>query len=172
MRRSSRLHLSSRALPPHRALMRNPTKPHQLKRCHPFKRSMLTPNHRCVAKRPPLHRPCLPWSQPQRRQSPQRQPSSLARTPTAEPHVHRPARFAAHSTSVTPVAPITYRSVMRGADRALWNTAAAEEFVRLVDESRTLQFIPPHEKPRDRLASYYNPQVKIKIKEGNKDQGG
>jgi hypothetical protein len=61
--------------------------------------------------------------------------------------------------------PLTYASCMRGSDKELWQAAAAEEFTRLV-KTDTIRFISWKDKPTDRSASYYNPQVKIKIKEG------
>ena len=44
--------------------------------------------------------------------------------------------------------------------------AACSEFVRLVETTETMTFIPHSQKPTDRLASYYNPQIKLKIKNG------
>ncbi len=56
---------------------------------------------------------------------------------------------------------------MRGSDKELWAAAAAEEFTsRLVDKTQSIRFIRWADKPRDRKASYYNPQVRMKIKDG------
>jgi hypothetical protein len=62
--------------------------------------------------------------------------------------------------------PLTYARAMAGPDGTLWNEAAIEEFDRLIEKTGSMQFIPAHEKPADRSASYYNPRVRIKLKEG------
>ena len=54
------------------------------------------------------------------------------------------------------------------AETPMWTNAEHEEFVRLVTTTKTGAWIQPGEKPRDRKASYYNPQPKIKIKDGQK----
>lgn len=64
--------------------------------------------------------------------------------------------------------PLTYASAMNGPDRALWEQASSVEFERLLDGTQSMRFIPESEKPTHRTASYYNPQVKIKIKQGIK----
>lgn len=63
-------------------------------------------------------------------------------------------------------APITYKETRNGPDRVEWRAAESREIIRLVEESGTMRFIHKHEKPRDRLDSYANPQPSIKIKEG------
>ncbi len=62
--------------------------------------------------------------------------------------------------------PLIYARAMAGPDGTLWNEAAIEEFGRLIEKTGSMQFIPAHEKPADRSASYYNPRVRIKLKEG------
>jgi hypothetical protein len=62
--------------------------------------------------------------------------------------------------------PLTWATTRTSADRELWLTADDEEIVRLVDDTQTMCFIDANSKPRDRLASYYNPQVKMKMKDG------
>jgi hypothetical protein len=61
--------------------------------------------------------------------------------------------------------PLTYRSAKRGPDSKLWEIAETEELDRLLTETSTMRFIHHHEKPKDRKASYYNPQVRTKVKD-------
>ena len=61
--------------------------------------------------------------------------------------------------------PLTYASAKSGPNRDHWEQAEIEEFDRLV-ASGTITFIPWSELPAGRTAAYYNPQVKMKIKEG------
>ncbi len=58
---------------------------------------------------------------------------------------------------------LTSASSLKGPDKLLWEKAHGEEIVRLI-ESETGRFIHRREMPKDRQASYYNPQCKIKIK--------
>ena len=60
---------------------------------------------------------------------------------------------------------LTYKNAMKGPDKANWELAAGEEIIRL-KTSGTIEFIREDQKPRDRKASYYNPQVKKKFTEG------
>ena len=64
--------------------------------------------------------------------------------------------------------PLTYKTALRGPDADAWRQAEHEEFVRLIDGTKTMHFIDFRTKPRDRVCSYYNPQVKLKIKLGRK----
>ena len=59
---------------------------------------------------------------------------------------------------------VSYKSACKGPDAKLWLKAANEEFDRLVNETQTMKFIPWSQKPKDRKASYYNPQVRVKVK--------
>jgi hypothetical protein len=59
--------------------------------------------------------------------------------------------------------PLKWRAAIRGPDKEKWEKANIEEWERLLGTSKTLKFIHHDEKPGDRLASYYNPQVKKKI---------
>ena len=52
----------------------------------------------------------------------------------------------------------------KGPDAAFWRQAEHEEFISLLEHTKTMSFIAPHSKPSDRICSYYNPQVKLKIK--------
>jgi hypothetical protein len=60
----------------------------------------------------------------------------------------------------------SYRVACRGDDAELWHKAACEEFERLIDTTETMKFIPWEEKPKGRIVSYYNPQIRVKIKDG------
>ena len=62
--------------------------------------------------------------------------------------------------------PLTW-AARRSSDKALWAITDDEEIIRLVDETKTMYFINANAKPRSRMPSYYNPQVKIKIKDGH-----
>ena len=59
--------------------------------------------------------------------------------------------------------PLTSSSALRGPDKERWLEAHGEEIERLI-ESKTAKPIDRLEMPRDRKASYYNPQLKIKHK--------
>ncbi len=65
------------------------------------------------------------------------------------------------TTTSSPVAPISYHSVMRGEDKDLWEEASALEFDRLLTTSKTMKFVT--QLPVGRTAAYYNPQVKVKV---------
>jgi hypothetical protein len=60
---------------------------------------------------------------------------------------------------------LTSASALRGPKKDVWEKAHGEEIVRLI-ESSTGRFIHRHEMPRDKKAAYYNPQCKIKVKNG------
>ncbi len=64
------------------------------------------------------------------------------------------------------VEPLTYRQAINGPHRDQWLKAHEEEFDRLLNEWQTFQFVPFRSKPRNKRASYYNPQIKVKIKDG------
>ena len=61
--------------------------------------------------------------------------------------------------------PLTYKSAINGPEAAQWHIAEAEEFERLLNTS-TICFIPHQDKPKERQASYCNPQPRIKMKNG------
>ena len=58
----------------------------------------------------------------------------------------------------------SYRSACKGPQKERWLNAGDEEFYRLLTETKTIKFIPWRDKPNGRKVSYYNPQVKIKVK--------
>jgi hypothetical protein len=63
-------------------------------------------------------------------------------------------------------APRNYRAALKGEDREKWLQASAEEIDRLVTTWDCIEFIPYEKKPKNKKASYYNPQIKLKVKEG------
>jgi hypothetical protein len=58
----------------------------------------------------------------------------------------------------------SYKFAYKGPDQDLWMKVADEEFHRLIETTETMKLIPWDGKPSDRKASYYNPQIRIKIK--------
>eukprot|EP01034_Spumella_vulgaris_P028684 gene28684-35585_t len=75
--------------------------------------------------------------------------------------------FAGSAISSSAVAPLTHAAAKRGPNRLRWERAESEEFERLIaDYGGTIRFIKMRDKPKDRKASYYNPQVKVKMKNG------
>jgi hypothetical protein len=60
--------------------------------------------------------------------------------------------------------PLTYNSAMRGPDKALWEVANSEEFHRLLVTTKTMKFVSSL--PKDRTATYFNPQIRVKVKDG------
>jgi len=67
---------------------------------------------------------------------------------------------------VIDVQPETWKEAVRGPDRDIWLRAHSEEITRLVEKNECMKFIPHTSKPRKKAASYYNPQVKVKVKNG------
>ena len=60
----------------------------------------------------------------------------------------------------------SYRSALKGDEKLKWEYAADEEFFRLIEETKTMRPIRWRQKPDGRKISYYNPQIKIKVKPG------
>ena len=81
------------------------------------------------------------------------------------PPLHHPvvSGFAGTSITLDPThgTKLRWRQATRGPDAARWEEAGNAEFDRL-HRTRTMRFIPWDEKPQARMASYYNPQLKIK----------
>lgn len=109
------------------------------------------------------------------------QPYNLRSTPTfttrlsidlSSPHLtHQCVHYSA-SLSLDPNAipqPESYRHAMAGPDREHWIRAHSEEFVRLVETTQCMRFVPFSAKPANETATYYNPQVKLKMKNGQLD---
>jgi hypothetical protein len=61
---------------------------------------------------------------------------------------------------------LTYDKVMLtpGPEQAAWQIADLEEWIRLLETTSTMHFVPWKDKPRHKKAAYYNPQIKKKIK--------
>ena len=58
-----------------------------------------------------------------------------------------------------PIQPLIYNAAKRGPDSVKW------EFTRLLEDyGGTINFIKSSDKAPNRKASYYNPQVKVKVK--------
>jgi hypothetical protein len=97
----------------------------------------------------------------------------------------RPGRFAAHAASVHPSidcaaeqfvhphidlesipGPIKFRDTKRWSDWREWESALAADYVKLLVETGTMNFIRAYQVPKGRLVSYLNPQCSIKNKGG------
>jgi len=59
--------------------------------------------------------------------------------------------------------PLTYRATRTAPDLDLWQHEEANELIRLIDTSATMDWFDFSLKPAHRTASYYNPQVKVKV---------
>jgi hypothetical protein len=69
--------------------------------------------------------------------------------------------------SFTPlIGTYSYKSTKSGPFTDQWAQAEADELRRLVTTTKTMHFIHHHQKPKQRQASYYNPQPRIKLKDG------
>ena len=64
------------------------------------------------------------------------------------------------------VQPASYREAMNGPEREHWEKASAEEFIRLVETYKAMKFVAASEKPVNVKATYYNPQVQKKRRNG------
>ena len=60
---------------------------------------------------------------------------------------------------------LTFRSAMMGPDKDLWLKAHGEELTRLIEQGRG-RFIRRSAVPKGKQVTYYNPQVKTKMKNG------
>ena len=81
-------------------------------------------------------------------------------------HYNTLGRGTASSALESVTAPHNYRAALHSDDKEKWLQAAAEEIDRLVTTWDCIQFIPHEKKPKNKKASYYNPQIKLKIKNG------
>ena len=61
---------------------------------------------------------------------------------------------------------LTSNSALRGPVRHLWEIVHGKEIIRLID-SKTVMFIHRCDMPSDKKVAYYNPQLKIKLKNGS-----
>ena len=60
--------------------------------------------------------------------------------------------------------PLTYNLAVTGPDKLLWEQAHSEEWLRLIESTACIEFVPFTAKPTSKRATYYNPQVKIKLR--------
>ena len=58
----------------------------------------------------------------------------------------------------------SYAKVIKGPDRDIWLEAAHTELQKLINVHQVMHFIRWSEMPRDRRATYYNPQLSVKVK--------
>jgi len=61
--------------------------------------------------------------------------------------------------------PLTFRATKTAWDKDLWLVEESNELLRLLETSRTMMWMDWRSKPANRTASYYNPQVKVKLKD-------
>ena len=59
--------------------------------------------------------------------------------------------------------PLNFREAMKGPEATHFCEALSTELFRLLRDTKTIEWIHPTQKPADRRASYFNPQVKVKI---------
>jgi hypothetical protein len=78
--------------------------------------------------------------------------------------VHYSASLSADPDAVPQ--PASYAEAIRGPDRQHWEKAHSEEFIRLVETWKAMQFVASSTKPHNVKATYYNPQVKLKMDHG------
>jgi hypothetical protein len=60
--------------------------------------------------------------------------------------------------------PLRYVDTLKAWDKDLWRLEESKELLRHIRDTAPMHFIDPSSKPSDRIASYYNPQVKVKTK--------
>jgi hypothetical protein len=62
--------------------------------------------------------------------------------------------------------PLNYKAARRGPDALLWRNEESKELVRLLEDTKTMKLFDCTLKPLNRKASYYNPQIQCKVKDG------
>ena len=69
--------------------------------------------------------------------------------------------------------PLKWSTALQSADRDAWINADAEEFIRLIETTKTMRAIHFHEQPAERRkdTTYYNRVVKVKVKNGFRVRG-
>jgi len=80
----------------------------------------------------------------------------------------QPVHYSA-SLSIDPEAvpqPASYAEAMSGPYREQFEKAHSEEFIRLIETWQAMKFVPASTKPHNTKATYYSPQVKIKMTNG------
>ena len=73
---------------------------------------------------------------------------------------------AASAVNTLDADPANYKQALQTADKGHWEKAASEEFTRLIETTKSMKFIDIKLKPKGKTVSYYNPQVKKKLKNG------
>ena len=58
--------------------------------------------------------------------------------------------------------PLTFQTAISGPDHIAWKVTQSADLTRLIEATKTINGIASADKPRDRMASYYNPQVKVR----------
>jgi hypothetical protein len=64
--------------------------------------------------------------------------------------------------------PLSFQSAVRGPDGPQWLAALETEWRRLIDDTGCVRFEGPDAKPPGRTATYFNPRVRVKFKNGVK----
>jgi hypothetical protein len=59
--------------------------------------------------------------------------------------------------------PLTYRATRTAPDLDLWRIEESNELLRLIETTKTMDWFDYRLKPSHRTASYYNPQIKVKV---------
>jgi hypothetical protein len=59
---------------------------------------------------------------------------------------------------------LRYVDTLKAWNKELWRLEESKEPFRHIRDTATMHFIDPWSKPSDRIASYYNPQAKVKTK--------
>ena len=62
--------------------------------------------------------------------------------------------------------PLRYQSCIQGPDKDKWEEASCTEFRCLLTQYNTITFITKQEVPEGANVTYYNPQVKVKMRDG------
>ena len=93
-----------------------------------------------------------------------------ATAPESSQQKRNAKRFAGYAASQDAFAtgnnnkPLIYRDTRHAWDLNMRLTEEATELDRLLETTKTMSWINWQEKPQHRIASYYNPQVKVKVK--------
>ena len=96
-----------------------------------------------------------------------KQPHYLRSSSPIQQQVHFSASLSLDPNAVPQ--PESYRAAMQGPDQHHWEQAHSEEFTRLIETTNCMSFVPMSAKPPNEFATYYNPQVKLKMKNGKLD---
>ena len=86
---------------------------------------------------------------------------------TEKPSVDRNSYQAFLATSEGVGKQMKYNALMKGPEKEEWITAHSDEWLRLIEATDTLHFVPANTKPKDQKAAYYNPVCSEKFKPPN-----